>query len=76
MHILYTVIVTFPKVLTRRVFIVRIIWSNKLPVCNETTASSAQCTTTAGMLHTIRIIVVIRLLRQRSEKYLNQQYAD
>ena len=51
-----------------RVFIVRIIWSNKLPVCNETTASSAQCTTTAGMLHTIRIIVVIRLLRQRSEK--------
>ena len=50
------------------VFIVRIIWRNKLPVWNETTASSAQCTTTAGMLHTIRIIVAIRLLRQRSEK--------
>ena len=51
-----------------RVFMVRIIWSNKLPVCNETIASSAQCSTTAGMLDTIRIIVVIRLLRQRSEK--------
>ena len=50
------------------VFIVRIIWRNKLPVWNETTASSAQCSTTAGMLDTIRIIVVIRLLRQRSEK--------
>ena len=50
------------------VFIVRIIWMNKLPVWNETTASSAQCSTTAGMLDTIRIIVVIRLLRQRSEK--------
>ena len=51
-----------------RVFIVRIIWRNKLPVCNETIASSAQCSTTAGMLDTLRIIVVIRLLRQRSEK--------
>ena len=51
-----------------RVFIVRIIWSNKLPVWNETIASSAQCSTTAGILDTIRIIVVIRLLRQRSEK--------
>ena len=51
-----------------RVFIVRIIWSNKLPVWNETIASSAQCATTAGILDTIRIIVVIRLLRQRSEK--------
>ena len=51
-----------------RVFIVRIIWSHKLPVWNETTASSAQCATTAGILDTIRIIVVIRLLRQRSEK--------
>ena len=49
------------------VFIVRIIWRNKLPVWNETTTSSAQCATTAGMLDTIRIIVVIRLLRQRSE---------
>ena len=51
-----------------RVFIVRIIWNNKLPVWNETIASSAQCSTTAGILDTIRIIVVIRLLRQRSEK--------
>ena len=51
-----------------RVFIVRIIWRNKLPVWNETTTSSAQCATTAGMLDTIRIIVIIRLLRQRSEK--------
>ena len=52
----------------RREGVVRIIWSNKLPVWNETIASSAQCSTTAGILDTIRIIVVIRLLRQRSEK--------
>ena len=49
-------------------FIVSVIWSHKLPVWNETIASSAQYATTAGMLDTIRIIVIIRLLRQRSEK--------
>lgn len=56
--------------------LVRILRNNKLPVWNEAAASSALCSTTTRMLDTVRIIKVVRLLEQRSEKQLNHRYSD